>query len=162
MAVDLARGAAKFAESIDSKKKLYAAAFARTKEQSSRAMALLKIVMWWKGTEVFTSAGTTNSYQALSVLECFNQSLASTNREAHCFVTYRHRSPDQNYLIPCRYLDGWIHAVVSDQKEHPANLPSRIQALAVRKGCSWCPHFMPERAQQLQPFSFAKKDLHDI
>jgi hypothetical protein len=62
---------------------------------------------------------------------------------------YRYRSQDENHLIPCRYLEGWVHSIIGDQIIHPSELSARIQALAVRKGCSWCPQFDASKARAI-------------
>jgi len=151
MAVEFARGAANYGEVALGKKLSHAAAFGRTREQAARASALLKIVVRWKGTQVFTSAGGADPYHIIDVLDCYQQSLSVSEPKAHCQVVHMdvYRAEETYYMVPCRHLQGWFHSVIEEQSFHPSKLPARAEALAVRKGCSWCPHFNSTEARAL-------------
>lgn len=151
MAVEFARGATRYGEVLLGKKCSHAAAFGRTREQAARASALLKIVLRWRGTQVFTSAGGADPYHTLDVLDCYQQSLSVSDRKSHCEVVHMdvYRAEVTYYLVPCRHLQGWFHSIIEEQNFHPSKLPARAEALAVRKGCSWCPHFDPSQVRQL-------------
>jgi hypothetical protein len=157
IAVEFARGAMNYGEVALGKKLSHAAAFGRTREQAARASALLKIVVRWKGTQVFTSAGGADSYHIVDVLDCYQQSLSVSEPKAHCQVVHMdvYRTEETYYMVPCRHLQGWFHSIIEEQNFHPAKLPARTEALAVRKGCSWCPHFCHLEARRL---TTAKKE----
>ena len=153
MAVEFARGATKYGERVLGKKLSHAAAFGRTREQAARASALLKIVVRWKDTQVFTSAGGADPYHIIDVLDCYQQSLSVSDRKSHCHVVHMdvYRAEETYYMLPCRHLQGWFHSVIEEQNFHPSKLPARAESLAVRRGCSWCPHFSPAEARALSP-----------
>jgi len=136
LAVELARGATEYGESTVGKKTIHMAAFARTKDQAQRAAAVLKLIMSWKTTQVFTQEGMApHPYEIAAVLECYVKSLNANDRRAHCQWTY------DGQAVPCRYLAGWFEGIADEIAIHPASRTDQIQALAVRKGCSWCPNF---------------------
>jgi hypothetical protein len=151
LAVEFARGAVNYGEVALGKKFSHAAAFGRAREQAARASALLKIVVRWKGTQVFTSAGGADPYHIIDVLDCYQQSLSVSEPKAHCHVVHMdvYRTKETYYMVPCRHLQGWFHSIIEEQNFHPSKLPDRTEALAVRKGCSWCPHFSPAEARTL-------------
>lgn len=157
IAVEFARGAMNYGEVALGKKLSHAAAFGRTREQAARASALLKIVVRWKGTQTFTSAGGADPYHIIDVLDCYQQSLSVSEPKAHCQVVHMdvYRTEETYYMVPCRHLQGWFHSIIEEQNFHPAKLPARTEALAVRKGCSWCPHFSPLESRRL---ATAKKE----
>jgi hypothetical protein len=156
MAIEFARGATKYGEVLLGKKLSHAAAFGRTREQAARASALLKITIGWKGTQIFTSAGGANPYHIIEVLDCYQQSLSVSEPKTHCQVVHLdvYRTEETYYIVPCRHLQGWFHSVIEDQNFYPSKLSARAEALAVRKGCSWCPHF---NASETRAFSPAEK-----
>jgi hypothetical protein len=151
MAVEFARHAMNYGEAPLGKKLTHAAAFGRTREQAARASALLKIVVRWKGTQVFTQAGGADPYHIIDVLDCYQQSLSVSDRKSHCHVVHMdvYRAEETYYMVPCRHLQGWFHSIIDEQNFHPSRLPARAEALAVRKGCSWCPNFSPTEARAL-------------
>ena len=149
MAIQLARGAMKYGEIPLGKKLSHAVAFGRTREQAARASALIKIAIRWKGTQVFTSAGGADPYHIIDVLDCYQQSLSVSEPKAHCQVVHLdvYRAEETYYMVPCRHLQGWFHSIIEEQNFHPSKLPARTEALAIRKGCSWCPHFSSSEAR---------------
>jgi hypothetical protein len=152
MAVELAHGAAKYSEATIDKKLIHAVAFGKTKEEAARASALIKIVVGWKGTQIFTAVGGANPYHIIEVLDCYLQSFSASDHQAHCHVSYldRYRGHEELYLVPCRHLHGWFYSIVEDQELNPARFADLVQALGVRKGCSWCPNFDGSTSRSLK------------
>lgn len=141
-AVRLAQGASKYSQSIFDNKSMHLAGFKRTREQVARAVALLKIIIGWKSTKVFISTGIESSaHHVLPVLECYLQSSSNKDHRAHCHWIHRDYGTDVKFMVPCLQLRGSVNWIIEDQGDHSSSLEDRVQALAIRNGCSWCPNF---------------------
>ena len=168
LAVNVAQGAARYAEAEIGKQQVHLVAFAKTPDDATRALALLHYVAGWKTTQVFAAGKlVTNAYGVVEVLECYLQAGACTDRTAHCQTViddpyaaegapddegftftmrlaldpsdFSQRVEVDRYLFPCSFLKARFRF----QTDHPASPQDQIQAAAVKEGCAWCPHFDP-------------------
>lgn len=159
LAVNVAQGAACYAEVEIGKQTVHLVGFAKTPADAARALALLQYVAGWKTTQVFAAGRlAANVYTVAEVLECYLQASACTDCSAHCSVIMddpdsevagevpslsiapswtRQRVEVDRYLFPCAFLQPRF----SFQPDHPASPRDQIQAAAVKEGCAWCPYF---------------------
>ncbi len=85
LAVNVAQGAARYAEVEIGTQCVHLVAFAKTPEDAARALALLHYVAGWKSAQVFAAGRlVANAYSVAEVLECYLQASACTDRSAHC------------------------------------------------------------------------------
>jgi len=168
LAVNVAQGAARYAEVEIGKRRVHLVAFAKTPDDAARALALLHYVAGWKTTQVFAAGRLiANAYGVSEVLECYLHACACTDRRAHCHTVlddpydpegaadlegftvrlaldssgFSKRVEIDRYLFPCSFLKPRFRF----QTDHPANPQNQIQAAAVKEGCVWCPYFDPAR-----------------
>ncbi len=166
LAVNIAQGAAKYAELEVSRKPVHLAAFAKTRDEANRALALMGYVSGWKTTQVFAGGRLMQKpYAVKQILECYLEASACRDRTAHCHRVIddpydRQLDPDldgftirlstapepprqrveiDRYLFPCSLLKDRFRF----QVDHPASPEDQIQAGAVGSGCDWCPFFDP-------------------
>ncbi len=162
LAITAARGAARYSEVAIGKQIAHVAAFAKTKEDASRALTLLKYLGGSKTLQVFAKGKSLQSvWKAQEVLQCYLTALSCNDHTAHCYTVlenpFREKysgglaltiqlateptpaKPDliDRYVFPCSLL---LHRF-RFQKGHPAKVEELIQAAAVEEGCDWCPHF---------------------
>ncbi|EMG1267358.1 MULTISPECIES: hypothetical protein [Citrobacter freundii complex] len=125
-------------------KKFHLASFSKTPDQLSRAANLCYLVYGITGVQAFINGELVVNVQELSSsLGCYARSLKANNQQSYCECVSNYPG---NYLLPCRLLRGW-EGGVSDKL--PFSLADQIQALAVSKGCSWCPNFHPEKMKRI-------------
>jgi hypothetical protein len=165
LAVNIAQGAAKYAELEVSRKPVHLVAFAKTRDEAARALALIGYVSGWKTTQVFAGGRLMQRpYTVQQVLDCYLGASACHDRTAHCHRVIddpydtqldledaftirvstgpeppRQRVEIDRYLFPCSLLKDRFRF----QVDHPASPEDQIQAGAVRDGCDWCPLFDP-------------------
>ena len=171
LAVNVAQGAARYAEVEIGTRLVHLVAFAKTPEDAARALALLHYIAGWKTTQVFAAGKlVANAYGVAEVLECFLQGTACRDRTAHCqsviddpydperagesegFTVrlsldpagFRKPVEVDRYLFPCSFLRPRFRF----QTDHPASPQDQIQAAAVKEGCAWCPYFDPAGFQK--------------
>jgi hypothetical protein len=149
LAVELAKRAHKYGLAKLSKQDLHMAVFSKTKEQTARAAALLKLVGKWKSCQIYTATRILNdAYQMTEVLECYLKSLSNKDPKSHCHWSYQ-SYPSGKFLLPCKQLQGWVHLVTRDHQYHVTDMKNRIHALSVEKGCDWCPHYKADAFKSL-------------
>ena len=165
LAVNIAQGAAKYAEVEVGHKPVHLVAFARSRDEAARALALMGYVSGWKTTQVFAGGRLMQRpYAVQQVLECYLGASACRDRTAHCHRVIddpydtqldpedaftirvstgpeppRQRVEIGRYLFPCSLLKDRFRF----QVDHPASPEDQIQAGAVGNGCDWCPFFDP-------------------
>lgn len=145
--VDLSKKATVYGEITLGKKLFHCAVFGLDKTQASYAIMVLEAVKNWKHTRIFARGRVLERHcNVVEVLKCYLNSLESADRNAHCHFVYRDLAFYQlgketsRYRIPCRMLQGFTQEVVRDRLTSESDA---IQALAVRRGSFWCPHFAP-------------------
>ena len=173
LAVNIAKGAARYAEANIGRKLVHFVAFSKTREDAGRAIALVNYVSSWKATQVFTGGKPVrNAWQVTSVLECYLEASASKDWTAHCHyiiddpfieepegqnssltwsLSEKPQAPKQaleidRYVFPCKFL--WEERF-EFQIDHPAKPDDQIQAGAVKFGCNWCPNFESEAFKKI-------------
>jgi hypothetical protein len=147
VAVDLAKQADQYHEEAISGVSIYRAAFGKSKLQTAKCMELLRYIGGWKSTQIFTNGRIVqNPYSAIEILNCYVDALACDDWKAHCFSVKRDvigtsiSCDEFKYMFPCSLI---AHQYKHDP-DHPSHPQDRIQALATRRGCDWCPHFNKE------------------
>ncbi|MDP2183412.1 MAG: hypothetical protein Q8K99_12690 [Actinomycetota bacterium] len=167
IALNIARGSARFAETDFTGKPMNMAAFASSPDDARRAVALLEYVRQWKGVMVFSGGKLVkNTWQLLQVVDCSLDASSCDDPSAHCdsviddplvvdpqdmglsvCIRLVAEPPEQHaveidrYLFPCKFLQNRFHF----QPDHPSSLQNQIQAAAVEMGCNMCPCFDPNR-----------------
>jgi hypothetical protein len=149
--------------------KVFVSGFERTFEGAQRAMDLIHYVRGWKGTHFYAQGRMIigemrQAYDLEAVLQCFAESCAATDFQAHCYRTidtpyfpvharlklehihpmFRHitaASDEGNFIFPCSHMLQWFEA----QPDHPSSVRDQIQAEGVTKMCDVCPRFDPDQ-----------------
>ena len=159
-AVNIAQQAAKYGEAEMSGTLFHYAAFGRSREQVALALAVTRYLEGIKAVQFYAGGKLIlERFRIESVLTCYLEACACTDHLAHCnkVVTTPFsgavadnelvsldlddlRAP-AGYLFPCAFLLQW--GAPGLQRGHPSSPQDQIQAMAVRKGCDWCPNFKP-------------------
>lgn len=159
-AVNIAQQAAKYGEAEMSGTLFHYAAFGRRREQVALALAVTRYLEGIKAVQFYAGGKLIlERFRIESVLTCYLEACACTDHLAHCnkVVTTPFsgavadnelvsldlddlRAP-AGYLFPCAFLLQW--GAPGLQRGHPSSPQDQIQAMAVRKGCDWCPNFKP-------------------
>lgn len=171
MAVSVARGAFKYAETIINKQIIHIAVFANTKDDIEKALALLSFLSYIKGVSIFVKGRfVKDGYKILSTLECYSEAIKSVDYKAHCHsvmddpfsesyydryelafhITLEAEEPKepiliQRYIFPCKYLLQYFKFQIG----HPASFEDQIQNGGVVRWCDWCPNFQPKDFKRL-------------
>lgn len=127
--------------------------FERSKDEAIRAKTILNYVRGWRGTQIFAGGKGVEIYRTLQVLDCYIQSASCDDHRAHCLVTV-----DQK-MHPCRFILGFHDREIL--KHHPSTIKNQLQAMAVRRGCEWCPHFTTDNFGYAQVGRIKFDDLFD-
>jgi|GEM_PF-4261322 len=156
-----AKNATAYGEVTIGDKLFHCAVFGLDKTQASYATMVLETVKNWKHTRIFARGRVLERhYNVVEVLKCYLNSLELADQKAHCHFVYRDLSSVRlgkeanRHLIPCRMLQGFTQEVVRDRV---ADSKNSIQALAVRLGSFWCPHFDPSYFEHLDSESFERE-----
>jgi hypothetical protein len=163
-AVEAAKHAHKYSEVQLGKSSIHMAVFSADRVQLSRALHLIRYINGLKSTRIFAGGKLlASSFQTEEVINCYLSSLECNDWRAHChkividaFMEERStrnamidlnifdsKHNENRYLFPCSYLAGYGGSGLVLQKAYVASPTDQIQALAVKKGCSWCPNFKP-------------------
>lgn len=142
------------------------AAFGRSREQVGRALSLTRYLAGLKAVQFY--AGGKLILERLrieAVLTCYLEACACDDTRAHCNTVVANpfvRDLTDNgaidldldylrtsagYLYPCAFMLQWGGSGL--QKNHPSSPKDQLQALAVRRGCDWCPNFKPDDFKKL-------------
>lgn len=157
LAVEIARGAAKYSESLVGNAPYHLAAFERTSEQIARARALLDALQGQKAEYFVRGQQLPHAGRLRRVLECFAKASACNDPAAHCVCVIGDPfsydgSSDASisktstrkplYYWPCSLMLTW--ATPKLQCPHPASPADQVQARAVESCCDLCPNFRPD------------------
>lgn len=174
LALSVAQGAAKYAETTVGRQLVHLAAFSRDREGAAKALAVMKYLSGVRSLQIFCNGTTTRSAYAVSgVLECYLKACSCADHAAHCCKVIddpflnRSATPGlsysislnlstepgstpkartvQRYLFPCSYVLPRFRY----QHGHPSSIQDQIQAAAIDAECQWCPNFQPDRFQKL-------------
>lgn len=125
-------------------KQYHLASFSKDGQQLALASNLLSLIYTITGVQAYINGETVVSVYDLSTsLSCFAKSMKATNIESYCQCVSNYPG---NYLLPCRLLVGWEGRI---SEKLPFSLSDQVQALAVSKGCSWCPNLKPEKMKRI-------------
>lgn len=125
-------------------KQYHLASFSKDGNQLALAANLLRLVTNITGVQAFINGELViSTYDLSTSLNCFAKSQSATNTQAYCECVSNYPG---HFMLPCRMLVGWEGRLSS---KLPYSLPDQVQALAVSKGCSWCPNFRPERIKRI-------------
>lgn len=169
-AVNFARQAEHYDETMVGKTLFHCAAFGRSQHQAGIALALLGNLRSTKGLQVIARGRLLPDWhRAGQVLACYLAASALGDPCAHCVqmvpagmlergplvssVTIDldlsapswFRSAPDSVPFPCRYL---LDRQFRYQAGHPASRDDQLKAGAVREGCDWCPFFPRGEEQQ--------------
>lgn len=145
-AVNYARGAARYVENGEGRAIMHAAAFGPSREQAARALALLDLVQGWRSTQVWCAGRQlVNGFYVRRTLDCYVSAGSCSDPRAHCIVNHRGFTSGGEWqaFLPCRQIAGIYHP----DPRHPSTPGQRMQAVAVERGCDWCPRFKSNLGQ---------------
>lgn len=176
-ALNIAMQANHFEEVTVGNSKFYLASFGITLPQSSLALLLMDFVNNWKGSHIFLKGvPLRNSYNIISTLECFQNSMRCSNSQAHCHTIQKMIGETANpqstsfsinikvehfldkilpkeevkeevkWIHPCRKISYYLRELNS---QHSASLQDQLQAQAVSHGCDICPNFKPSDLRKI-------------
>lgn len=165
-AVNIAQQADKYAEADMNGTLFHFAAFGHSREQVAFALSAIRYLEGIKAVQCYAGGKLVlERYRVESVLTCYLEACACKDHRAHCnkVVTNPFNGPVLDngrvdldfdgsgsvggYLFPCAFLLQWGNPGI--QHGHPASPQDQIQAMAVNKGCDWCPNFKPADFKQL-------------
>lgn len=158
-AVNIAQQASKYALVQIEGQDFHYAVFGRDADQVAKALALARYLKGLKAVQFF-ARGTLiiSTFKVEEVLACYLQATTCTDPLAHCLQVVDNLYPPamfslelgsgqaDRYLFPCAYLAQWQPRL---HRDHPAKAEDQIQAMAVKRGCDWCPNFKPENLKKL-------------
>lgn len=164
LALNIAKGAKKYAETVVDGKTTYGVCFGDNQVDAARAIAFLAYAASWKGVQIFSQGKLVpSSYHIVEVLNCYLKSQSCRDSKAHCQTviddpfnteidksrglsvsvmivdkpTIKQEVEIDRYVFPCKHL----YRRFSFQVDHPASIEDQIEASAVDFGCNWCPNF---------------------
>nr|WP_310616927.1 hypothetical protein [Pantoea cypripedii] len=144
MSVSLSKMSPHYREGNLDKKLYHLVAFENEAKQLSLASSIAKMIAGIKGSHAFLNGDfKADVYGISDVLSCYVTSMKADNANAYCQL------PNQlgaKLLLPCKFIAGWGYTMTIES-DH--SLRDQIQALAVRKGCEWCPNFHPENIKKI-------------
>lgn len=117
------------------------AAFGKTPEQISRALAVANYANTMTAARFYARGLPLVDTQRLyESLKCYVKSLSCNDPSAHCVRVVRSSEDKQDYFVPCSLIAArWPTWKIS--LLHPASAADQMQAMAVESGCDWCPNF---------------------
>lgn len=149
LAVNIAKGAARYVEDNTDGNISHLVLFDKTREDAIRAKALLSYAKTWRSTQVFAGGkGIANAYRVLSVLECYTTAAACKDHRAHCYVTvsentvYPVDAKEEPLTFPCRFIYGFVDREIRENQK--TSIQDQYEAMAIRRGCDFCPYFKAE------------------
>lgn len=172
-AVNVAEHATYYRNGIVGKTLFHHAAFGKSRDQASLALALCGYIRSLKGVQYYGGGKMLLGWVAVeSVLLCYLEATACTDFRAHCYRTLdedrmyrRPREPGvtmgvnifgktkeipvqspPRYLLPCTYL---LKTQFGIDEDHPSSPIDQIQAAGIERGCDWCPNFSPKEFKRL-------------
>lgn len=145
----------------------HAAVFGREREQIAMALAIVGYLKGLKAVQFYAGGRLATERQRIEgVLACYLEACKCDDYRAHCnrvladpFAEVLVKSSigmmlnppsywrNESYLFPCAHMVS--HGQPGLQRDHPASWPDQIQAMAVSRGCDWCPNFKPQDFRQL-------------
>lgn len=144
MAVAIAELSSVYKIGVLADKQFHLASFTNESNQLALAANLTHLIYGITGVQAYINGERVLCIQELSLsLSCFARSLRADNSAAYCECVSNYPG---KYMLPCRLLVGWEGRI---SENLPYSLKDQIQALAVSKGCSWCPNFKPERIKRI-------------
>lgn len=160
-AVDAAKRGIKYGEMTNGKSVVHMAVFSADRVQLSCALHLIGYIKGLKSTRIFSGGRMLIGAGNLeNVIGCYLQSQSCNNWRAHCheiitdwpnYFDYLESEEQKydKYLVPCNRLlrSGGRRSIIKDISGTSA--AERLQAIAVEKGCEWCPNFHPEDFKKL-------------
>lgn len=171
-AVVLAKQANLYTDTDAAGSLFHVAGFGAENEQAARALSLVRFMRSIKGFQIYAGGKLLQDWARVeSVLECYLESAACTDRRAHCQMVIHTEHLIERYyssrpsgavsldldwmkinevddgivVFPCRYL---LSRNFRFQTGHPSSFEDQMQAGAVREGCDWCPNFKPGDLQR--------------
>lgn len=158
-ALQIAKSAKFYCESIIFKKEHFFAGFEFETNQIKSALALSKYISGWKGTYILINGMNKSSYYTDITLSCILESkLAKEPKRYCCSISNNFILNDDSYWIhPCR--------IVLTQQQHfkavqnnEISIEDQIFSLAIKNGCEWCPNLNLNNLKKIDP-NFQIKDI---
>ena len=173
LALNIARGAERYLESVAPGLEIHTAVFSRTPEQAQRASALLAYIHGWATTQLFFGGRREQNYYAIeTTLSCYQRAMACDDHRAHCvsvetepFINRQQPGPiviklelsnsdreasipprQLRFYYPCTRLSGRYRL----ERDHPATWADQLQAAAVSELVDWCPCFNKSMFRQIE------------
>ncbi|ELY2536542.1 hypothetical protein SMB94_003930 [Cronobacter sakazakii] len=144
MAVALSELADQYRLGILADKQYHLASFSKDGNQLSLAANILGLVSNITGVQAFIGGELViSNYDLATSLNCFAKSQKANNTQAYCECKSNYPG---DYILPCRMLYGWEGRLSTNL---PYSLSDQVQALAVSKGCDWCPNLRPEKIKKI-------------
>lgn len=155
-ALSIAESASRYAITEFNGKILHIAIFSKSASDAGKAKLLLNYTYSWKGTLIFQGGKLRDNYTIGEVISCFIIAESCKDSKAHCLtiISLESNRKIKKYIFPCKLISYYFKY----QEEHPASIQDQIQALAVNRGCDWCPNFNTENFRQCE----IKKDEKEV
>ncbi len=139
--VVICKGADRYWEDETSGLLYHFAAFGRTPEQISRALAVANYANTMTAARFYARGlPLVDVWRLYESLKCYVQSLSCNDPRAHCIRVVRNPEDGFDYFVPCSLITArWPVWKIS--RLHPSSAQDQLQAMAVDAGCDWCPNF---------------------
>jgi len=139
--VAISKGADRYWEAETNGLLHHFAAFGRTPEQISRALAVANYANTMTAARFYARGlPLVDLGRLYESLKCYVQSLSCHDPRAHCIRVVRNSEDGFDYFVPCNLIASrWPTWKIS--RLHPASAQDQLQAMAVEAGCDWCPNF---------------------
>ncbi len=161
-AVEAAKHAIKYEERPQGKSWIHMAVFSADRVQLSHALHLLGYIRGLKSTRLFAGGKLlTSSLRIEEVINCYLTSLVCKDWRAHCHkvisddqfeipsLLWPQQKKATRYLIPCALVADYGGRQAVTESLFGSTVQDKLQAIGVRRGCSWCPNFKPNDFKKL-------------
>lgn len=169
LALNIAKAASLYQEVELEGRTFHVAFFAADIDAMKQALALLTFACRITHTKIYGRGQLiTNPFRAVSVIECYMNSLKPDDHRAHCHVVKWYRvavsracvpalapavmldgTPYEagNFVIPCEYITRFADFKLGALPEVP--FVDQIKAAGAKCSCDWCPNFRPGEFKKL-------------
>lgn len=148
--VVLCKGADQYSESNIEGLLYHFAAFGMSQEQIGRALSVVNYVNAITAARFFAKGlPIVDVHYLYESLKCYVQVASCDDPKAHCqrVITDARIGPGA-YLFPCAFLTR-TQSHLDLSPLHPSSMRDQIQAMAVDRGCAWCPNFKADDFREI-------------
>ncbi len=150
-ALQIAKSAKYYCESIIFNKSHFFAGFEMKPDQIRTALALLKYVGDWKGFYVLINGCEKNTYSTHVTLACILESLLAKNPQKYCCSISNSfiKNNDSDWMHPCRIIltQQQYYKIVLNTE---LTIEDQVFSQAIKSGCEWCPNLNLDNLKPLE------------